>query len=289
VTTDDIVKRIRKLMRLAENAAATEAEAASALERANALLIRHNLTMDRVAVSVGDKPAVTEQRVRTGWAGNWRGSLLGILARHNLSSPIISREGRVDTIFVVGRPANVRATHAMYDWIAVQLERFAQDEWRTFDKEQREAVAALAGTPWCTDCEDWTETYRERGQLHCEACDELVLPERPLLHGFSWKTGFYRGAILRISNRLYEQRKAQKQPAAEDAASIRALVVRTDQENDEYIRQHFGETRRGRARRAAYYASAVARGRRRGDDVSLAPTNALQSARNALRLGQEKS
>jgi hypothetical protein len=56
VTTDDIVERIRKLMRLAENSAATEAEAA-ALERANALLIRHNLTIDRVAVSVRLAPS----------------------------------------------------------------------------------------------------------------------------------------------------------------------------------------------------------------------------------------
>ena len=65
---DDIVERIRKLLRLAEDAGATEAQAASALERANALLIRHNLTMDAVAVSLGDKPAVTEDRARTGWA-----------------------------------------------------------------------------------------------------------------------------------------------------------------------------------------------------------------------------
>lgn len=42
---DDIVERVRKLLRLAANTAASETEAA-ALECANALLIRHNLTME---------------------------------------------------------------------------------------------------------------------------------------------------------------------------------------------------------------------------------------------------
>ena len=54
--------------------------------RANALLIRHNLTADAIVVTAGDTPAVAEQHIRTGWAGSWRGSLLGILARHNLCS-----------------------------------------------------------------------------------------------------------------------------------------------------------------------------------------------------------
>jgi hypothetical protein len=204
VTTDDIVARIRKLLRLAEDAGATEAEAAAALERANALLLRHNLTLDRVAVSAGEPPVVTEQHIRAGWAGSWRGTLLGLLARHNLCAPIISRQGKVDTVVVVGRPVNVAATHALYDWIAAQLERFALDEWATFNRAQRAAVASSSGVPWCPACEDWTESYRERGRWHCQACDRRMLPERPLIHGFTWKTAFYRGALLRIANRLYE-------------------------------------------------------------------------------------
>jgi hypothetical protein len=142
------------------------------------LLIRHNLSMDEIAVSVGDKPAVTERQVRTGWAGSWRGSLLGILARHNLCSPVVSRHGRVDTVVVVGRTANVEATHAMYDWIAEQLEHFVQQEWLVFNDSQREAVAVHAGVPWCVECEDWPAVYRERGRLHCAECDSRVLPER---------------------------------------------------------------------------------------------------------------
>jgi hypothetical protein len=276
VTTDDIVERIRKLLRLAENAGATEAEAAAALERANALLVRHNLSMDAIAVSGGEQPTVTEQHIRAGWAGSWRGSLLGILARHNLCSPIISRRGRTDTVVVVGRPANVQATHAMYEWIAEQLEHFAQQEWLDFNASQHTAIATHPDVPWCVQCEDWTETYEGayrsgRWELNCIECDERMLSERPLVHGFTWKTAFYRGAILRISNRLYEQRHARQ-----DDGPVTALVLRTDHENAAYIDQRFGDVRKGRPRRAEYHSGAYERGKQRGGDVSLAPRSRLK-------------
>jgi len=280
--SEHVVERIRKLLRLAEDAGATEAEAASALERASALLLRHNLTMDQVAVTGGDAPPVTEQPIRTGWAGSWRGTLLGVLARHNLCSPLVSRQGKVDTVVVVGRPANVQATHALYDWIAAQLERFGLEEWSTFNQEQRAAVAGSAGIPWCVECEAWTATYRARGQRWCEQCDKPVLLERPLIHGFTWKTAFYRGALLRIATRLSAQRRAQQQPSPAHAAAsatagrVTALVLRTDQENVAYIRQHYGEPRQRRARRVGYHAAAYQRGHERGADVSLTASRALR-------------
>ncbi len=280
--SDNVVERIRKLLRLAEDAGATDAEAASALERASALLLRHNLTMDQVTVTGGDVLPVTEQPIRTGWAGSWRGTLLGILARHNLCSPHVSRQGKVDTVVVVGRQANVQATHALYDWIAAQLERFGLEEWSTFNQEQRAAVSGSAGIPWCVECEAWTATYRVRGQRWCEQCDKRVLPERPLIHGVTWKTAFYRGALLRIANRLSAQRRAEQQPppahaaASSEAGRVMALVLRTDQENAAYIRQHYGEPRQERARRAGYHAAAYQRGHERGADVSLAASRALR-------------
>jgi len=280
--SDNVVERIRKLLRLAEDAGATEAEAASALERASALLLRHNLTMDQVTVTSADTPSVTKQPIRTGWAGSWRGTLLAILARHNLCSPLVSRQGKVDTVIVVGRPANVQATHALYDWIAAQLERFGLEEWSAFNQEQRAAVAGSPDIPWCPQCEQWTVTYRVRGQRWCEQCDKCALPERPLIHGVTWKTAFYRGALLRIATRLSAQRKAQQQPPPADAAAssaagrVTALVLRTDQENAAYIRQRYGEPRQRRARRLGYHAAAYQRGHERGADVSLTASKALR-------------
>jgi hypothetical protein len=270
VTTEDIVERIRKLLRLAEDAGATEAEAAAALERANALLIRHNLSMDAIAVSNGEKPAVGERHISAGWAGSWRGSLLGILARHNLCSPFISREGKSETVIVVGRPANVDATHAMYEWIADQLERLAAEEWLLISRTQREN--RVSGKAWCPECQDWAdETYRELGRLHCSECDTRVLPSRPTVHGFSWKTAFYRGAVLRIFHRLQEQREA-----VQADAPVTALVLRTEHENADWIRKHHGALRKGKSRSRRYLADAYERGQQRGGEVTLAPQARLR-------------
>ena len=156
--------------------------------------MRAEILANAIAVSTGEQPAVGERHIPTGWAGSWRGSLLGILARHNLCSPFISRDGKQDTVVVVGRPANVDVTHAMYTWIAEQLEHIAMEEWLVVNRAQCEVAS---DRPWCPECEDWTVTYRKLGRLHCAECDTRVLPTRPLMQGFSWKTAFYRGAVLR--------------------------------------------------------------------------------------------
>jgi hypothetical protein len=247
MTTDDVIDRIRKLLRLARDAGATEAEAAAALERANALLIRHNLTMDRVAVSTGEKPSVTDEPMHTGRSGSWRVTLLAsILAPHNLCAALVQRLARTDTVIVIGRPANVAATHEMFDWIAAQLERLAEEEWQSA-KRNRDATVIVGG--------------------------------------FSWKTAFLRGALLRIWHRLGEQRKAQEQPApstpSDDqtppGAAITALVLRTEQENTDYMRQRFGKTQKKRARSQRYVTDAYVRGKQRGADVSLAPMKTLRA------------
>ena len=216
---------------------------------------------------------IVEEQVRAGSSGSWRGSLIGALARHNLCAAILRREGRVDSIVIVGRPVNVEATHAMYDWIAEQLEYLAQQEWLAFNADQREAVSTHPSVPWCPTCEDWTATYMHRGRLVCEDCDQRTLTERPIIHGYSWKTAFFRGALWRIANRLQEQRQTQQT----QSAPVMALVLRTDQENAEYIQRRYGELRKGRARRAGYYATAWQRGQVRADDVSLTPHKRLDS------------
>jgi Protein of unknown function (DUF2786) len=277
VTSDDVVERIRKLLRLAGDVGATEAEAAAALERANALLMRHNLTLDRIAASTGAAavPSVTEQAIRAGWRGNWRASLIYILAKHNLCEPFSSLVGRVESVVVVGRPANVAATHAMFDWIVAQLERFAQAEWLAFDCAQREAVGPLLGRGWCVECEDWRsedEAYVDRSGLQCDDCDMLLLSERPPVRAFTWKTAFFRGALVRIKNRLYDQRTEQQA----HGARVTALMLRTDQENQDFIARRHGDLREVRSRRRGYHAGAYQRGHERGGDVSLAPSPRLK-------------
>jgi hypothetical protein len=65
-------------------------------------------------------------------------------------------------------------------------------------------------------------------------------------------------------------------PSATRGDPVRALVLRTDQENADYIRAKFGALRKGRPRRAGYCTDAFERGNERGADVSLVPMSRLR-------------
>jgi hypothetical protein len=69
---------------------------------------------------------------------------------------------------------------------------------------------------------------------------------------------------------------AQQAEALSAGGVVTALVLRTDQENTEYIRTRFGALRAARARRRGYYAAAYQRGHERGEDVSLSPRKGLR-------------
>jgi hypothetical protein len=59
--------------------------------------------------------------------------------------------------------------------------------------------------------------------------------------------------------------------------TVTALMVRTEQENQDYVAQQLGELRDVRSRRRGYHAGAYQRGKERGGDVSLSPLSSLRS------------
>jgi len=141
--TDNVVSLIRKLFALANDKGATEAEATRALEKANELLVRHNLSADSVGP---DKPreSVGEQPVTLGKQWGWRHSLMVVLAKHNLCSAL----RQSDNVIVIGRPTNIAVSREMFDWIAPQLERMAAAEHRrafTFESSRTWKASFLRG------------------------------------------------------------------------------------------------------------------------------------------------
>jgi hypothetical protein len=55
-------------------------------------------------------------------------------------------------------------------------------------------------------------------------------------------------------------------------------MVRTDQENEDYIAMRHGELREVRRRRRGYHAGAYQRGKERADDISLSPLKSFGRA-----------
>src|SRR3990170_1711561 len=109
---DNILEKIRALLRLAGDGAATEAEASLAMERAQALLLKHNLDMADIDVKEeGFSFEVLDEEFNIGKA-DWRSNLLGVIARQNFCRVITHRAfGRHPSI--IGRKYNIEVVQEL--------------------------------------------------------------------------------------------------------------------------------------------------------------------------------
>jgi hypothetical protein len=121
-----IEEKIRALLRLANDAGASEHEASLAMERAHALLLKHNLDMVEVEAGAdGETQTVVNEEFDYKYANRWRPSLTNIVAQHNYCRVIAT--GR--TMRVIGRPHNVAATKAMSLWLMGQVADLTHERW----------------------------------------------------------------------------------------------------------------------------------------------------------------
>lgn len=162
MTNDSILDKIRHLFAMAEHETANEHEAATALEKAQALLLRHNLTRASVGTANGHqeqlqgigKVSVSEEQ-----GYSWKRTLLHVIARNNLCQ-VIGKTSGPNTCDLFGSQDNVRAVLEMYYWVGEQLEKLATQGLRAYKREGG----------------------RENGR--------------------TWKSGFFQGAARIINQRL---------------------------------------------------------------------------------------
>ena len=128
--TARIAEKVRRLLALATSS--NEHEAAAAAAKAQELLHRYNLSMAEVSASSSDKPAgVTYERIMVdiGNSASWRGVLLGSVARHNGADVISLGGGRYA---VIGEAHVVEVCRYLYEYLAREIDRFADRGWLNF-------------------------------------------------------------------------------------------------------------------------------------------------------------
>ncbi len=132
---DKITEKIAQLLAMAEHPNSNQNEAAVALEKAQALLLRHNLeradilnTQQQTPDGIG-KLGVTELNGYT-----WKINLAAVLAKSNLCRVIGSPSSKSWHIF--GSYDNVRAVVGMYDWITTQLVWMCEKEFRDYKNDE---------------------------------------------------------------------------------------------------------------------------------------------------------
>lgn len=130
---DSIIEKVQALLLKVPERGATEAEAATALEMAHRLLVKHNLSMAEVETITDGAGQVVEERecaVAAGGkprrgSGGWQGILATVIGNHFFVR-VLGVPGSGILVFV-GRPDNVATVRELNFWIVRQVSRLALD------------------------------------------------------------------------------------------------------------------------------------------------------------------
>ena len=158
--SDALLERIRHLLAMADHPTSNEHEAAIALEKAQALLLEHNLTRATVATS-GEAAPTPEGvgRIRFGEAHgySWKSHLLHVTAINSLCRVIREPSDKMVNLF--GTKDNVRVVLEMYTWIAEQLDKMCMRAWLEYKRSGGYLAAQSYKASWYSGA---TTTISER-------------------------------------------------------------------------------------------------------------------------------
>lgn len=243
--SDKILDRIQKLLALAGNNG-NENEVAAAATKVQDMLLQHNLDVAAVAAHAARRADQGREPIDHDWyrghrADNglneveWRTTLVFAIARNNLCKAIHYPEKK--QFLWIGRRSNIEVSQFLYETLVYDLQDIADAHWKT--------VLAVR------EAEDKT--------------GRVLFPENHsswrTMHGRTWKTAFFLGAIEKIAKRLDRNMGAFK---ANDSSS--ALVVTEDAQLNRYHTNTFGNERLGtyKQRNHPADAGAYATGQREG-------------------------
>ncbi len=131
-----VITRIQKLLALAADGGATEAEATNAAEKAQYLMSLHNLEIATIQ-AYGGAAAPGSTRTTTGFTDRtvykWRRSLMQKVAKLNFCHSSLNfkterfdRPRVFDGYTLIGREANIASSRVMFDYLTQTIERLAR-------------------------------------------------------------------------------------------------------------------------------------------------------------------
>jgi hypothetical protein len=306
ITSAEVLQTIRNLLKLANHGTATEAEAANALARANALLIKHNLSEDEVARTAPHRTVedVGQDQIDVGATDEtWRHRLAVSLAHHNLCEVLYPSPGTT-AVIVIGRTTNVAVTQEMYAFIEPQFERLADDDFARLVYERSGAGRRefRDADGYCQTCQQWATdptkqattfegllrdmervgvtafTDPRTGRKRCGVCRSLLSALPRAVDGTPFKEGFMRGMLARVDKRLRQMREGHVE-------EVRALVVTSKAAIETYKQGRFVVVKYTGQHMPYGDHDGFARGHRRGDDVRLVMGSGLAGGRSGPALG----
>jgi hypothetical protein len=140
VTEEKILERIRHLLAMAEHPNSNPNEAAIALEKAQAMLLKHNLDRASVITNEAQSPVSSKVgQVDMLFGQRWETELARIIAKANLCKLITTL--RLNELHFFGSRDNVTVVVAMFLWVREQLEGMSKRDRREYIKNGGSEVA----------------------------------------------------------------------------------------------------------------------------------------------------
>lgn len=137
-----IIERIQKLLALANDGGATEAEAELAMAKALEMMLAHNLSIATIEASGGAKEGRAKERNSQNLMYPWKRSLLESIAKVNFChvSLLAKRTRSGQSIGagyeLIGRESNIVATKNMFSYLLDTIERLIVAEVGTSPQER---------------------------------------------------------------------------------------------------------------------------------------------------------
>jgi|SRR5262252_683011 len=262
-----LLDTVKKLLRLAaQGSGATEHEAAAALDKANDLLLKANLTMGDVATGAADGIAagdLTREDLKTGHDDvvitneDWKIDLLRATAKANLCK-VVTHRGRdlgraakwktwaETTASVIGLPANRGVVIELFQWLINQID----------------GRGGLYNAAWVA----------EYGTKRA--------PKVSTTSPRDFRYGFHNGIAKRLVERIEEHADATGR-----VARIQSLAVAHDQRNLDYARATWSGLGGSISQNTRQDAAAWGSGYQAGDRVSLGVNRLSSGPRGRLGSG----
>jgi hypothetical protein len=279
---EDIIRKVQKLLALAQSP--NEHEAAAAAAKAQEILAEHGLEMAQIRQN-SSTPSAYEPRTKDALDSSamyaYQRDLMSAVARNNFCRHLIVEQPRqrgkvrriVKVHVLIGSKVNVTVAAAIYDYLVTTMDRLLP--WQGMEKRGKNALLWLAG------CGDRLETRldqqrRDQEQAHAAR-------QEPTVHGGNQLVVLHTSEDDLNNDFLYgyepgttAARRAEREAMWAARATTVAVYEPTPETAKEKRKRESQERRwnESYARRQArfaekFYSDAYQAGRKTADDISL--------------------